>query len=114
MAVLDLYVDNVLRERRDDDTRTFSAWDAAGTLTTSRPYTTAENADADARATAATASANGATLRTRAANAIATNNAFLAQTTWTNADVLAQVKLLTRECNALIRLVVNQLDSTDG
>lgn len=57
---------------------------------------------------------NTETLRSRAAAALAANATFLALGAPTNAQVLAQVQRLTRECSALIRLAVNLLDSTDG
>ena len=43
----DAYLGGVLRERRDDTTRTVTTYDDDGTPTT-RPYTEAENAEADA------------------------------------------------------------------
>ena len=46
----DTYTGGVLRERRDDATRTVTTYDATGTVTSTRPYTAAENTDADARA----------------------------------------------------------------
>lgn len=44
----DTYQSGVLRERYDDVARTYTSWDAAGVQTSTRPYTTAENAAADA------------------------------------------------------------------
>lgn len=48
--ILDSYVDNTLRERWDDDSRTYTEWDETGTVVVSRPYTQAENDQADAEA----------------------------------------------------------------
>ena len=44
------YIGGVLRERADDTARTATTWDAAGVVTSTRPYTAAENAAADRRA----------------------------------------------------------------
>lgn len=57
---------------------------------------------------------NGDTLRTKAAAALVANANYLALVTPTNAQVAAQVAALTRECTALIRLLLGQLDSTAG
>lgn len=54
--------------------------------------------------------ANQATLRDRANQALAANAAYLALGTPTNAQVAAQVTRLTRETNAVIRLLVGALD----
>jgi hypothetical protein len=57
---------------------------------------------------------NADTLQTRARTALAANATFLALASPTNAQVTAQVQRLTRECTALIRLIVNELSTTDG
>jgi hypothetical protein len=53
------------------------------------------------------------TLEQRAVNALVNNRAFIANAAPTNAQVVAQVKDLSRQMNALIRLTFNQLDGTD-
>lgn len=53
-------------------------------------------------------------LQQRAVAAIAANVAFLAIGAPTNAQVLAQTQRLTRECTAVIRLLLNQADDTSG
>lgn len=98
----------------DDTARTVTTYDAAGLQTSTRPYTSAENAAADARADEATRSVNEATIQSRAKAALTANGAFLALTSPTNAQVLAQTKILTRECSALIRLALRLLDTTAG
>lgn len=45
--ILDTYVNGILRERRNHDTRTYTTWSAQGVQTLSRAYTAKENADAD-------------------------------------------------------------------
>jgi hypothetical protein len=73
---------------------------SAQTITlTPKPGTPAANADA---------------LRTSAMQALATNAAFLALSAPTNAQALAQTQRLTRECSAVIRLLLGQLDDTAG
>lgn len=57
--------------------------------------------------------ANERTLRAAAATALQGNRGFLALTSPTNAQVLAQVKALTRQNQGIIRLLLGQLDATD-
>lgn len=53
-------------------------------------------------------------LLSKAATALGTNATFLAIASPTTAQVTAQVKALTRQVDALIRLAANQFDSTAG
>lgn len=57
---------------------------------------------------------NRQTLEQRAVAALDVNNTYLAREAPTNAQNLAQIRALTRECSALIRLVVGRLDDTEG
>lgn len=58
--------------------------------------------------------ANRAALAGKAAQAIAANNTFLALTSPTNAQTLAQVQRLTRENNAIIKILLGDLSDTAG
>src|SRR5262249_3687142 len=55
-----------------------------------------------------------ATISSRAVKAIATNIAYLAIPSPTNAQAVTQVNALTKEVTAIIRLILNQLASTSG
>lgn len=58
--------------------------------------------------------ANKAILVSKARAALAVNATFLALVAPTNAQTLAQVQALTKECNGIIRLLINALDATTG
>ncbi len=73
-----------------------------------------QSSEAAVASAASTLAANAQTLQTNAANALTGNTTFLAIASPTTAQVTAQVKALTKECNAVIRLLLNQLDSTAG
>ncbi len=75
------------------------------------PILAAEQAANDA---AAAQQANADTLRQRASLALSTNATYLAIGSPTAAQVAAQVRALTMEANAVIRLLTNMLDSTAG
>lgn len=106
--------DSVLRERWDDATRTYTRWDAAGVQVEQRPYTTAENAAADASAAAETLAANEKSISTKLANDMAAMQAILDQT---NADLNAgpaqELKDLAKAVRRLIRKVERILDDTE-
>lgn len=108
------FVGGVLRERWDDVARLYTSWSATGVQTSQRAYTPTENAEADQNAIAALRESNAATLRDRAAAALAANVAFAALANPSNAQVAAHVKILNKECSALIRLALGLLDDVTG
>lgn len=55
-----------------------------------------------------------ATIRERAVAGLTANATYLALAAPTNAQVAAQVKALTKECNGLIRLLLGRLDDITG
>lgn len=95
----------------DDEARL--VWDFTAEPHESRPYTAEENAAADAREVEAVAESNRETLIAQARAALAANRAFLATGTPTVAQNGAQIKALTRQMNAVIRLLVGDLSGTD-
>ena len=105
----------VLTQQWDDSTSTYTQYDpTTGALTLTRAYTAAETAQAQTRATVGAALGNLTGLQTKAQNAQNNNAAYLALASPTNAQVVAQVAALTRQCNALIKLEVQDLTSTTG
>jgi hypothetical protein len=70
-------------------------------------------ADSQHAAVGALRAANTDTLHAQATTALAQNRAAIAATAPTNAQVIAQVKNLSAQNNALIRLVLGLLDATD-
>lgn len=66
------------------------------------------------QATTSPSLVNQATITQRAQAALATNTTYLAIPTPSNAQIAAQVQALTKECSALIRLLLGLLDSTAG
>lgn len=58
--------------------------------------------------------ANADTLRERARQALTANTNYLALSNPTNAQNVAQIQRLTRECSGLIRLLLDQVDDISG
>lgn len=104
-----MWRDGILVREHDDTARTVTTW-ADGAATT-RAYTSAENAEADRRATQQAEATNESSIRSKLRTAIQSNNDYLAITTPTGAQTTAQVKALTRQTNALIRLAGQQFDT---
>lgn len=103
--------DNNALERWDDGTRTYT--DFRATPDVVRPYTAAENAEADQRAAEGSRTTNGEAIRSNALTALTSNRNLLGIASPTSAQNAAQVKALTRQVNGLIRLALDKLDGTD-
>jgi hypothetical protein len=84
-------------------------FDASG-----QEVTTAQAKAAAATDPAAVAETNRRALISKAQAALTSNATYLAITSPTTAQNTAQVKALTRQVNALIRLTVKALDTTTG
>lgn len=120
MAVQRIAINGVVRQQWSNGTQAgdpasgYTEWNAQGIQTLQRALTTDESATLAATDLDNSQSANGATLKQRAQTALTANTTFLALASPTNAQTLAQVQLLTKECNGLIRLALGLLDSTAG
>lgn len=68
----------------------------------------------DRPASELTAEQNRQTISDRAVTALTANTTYLAIASPSNAQNLAQIRLLTRETTGLIRLLLDQLDTLDG
>lgn len=108
------WANGALVEQWDEGARTYATYNPDGTVKAARPYTATENAAADAAVSRDAASTNDADLRTKASQALTVNATFLALAAPTNAQTTAQVKALTRETSALIRLTIRALDTVTG
>ncbi len=86
------------------------------TLADNAEYTVVRNDDGSVTLTnkAGSPGANLATLQAQAVQAIADNITYIAIASPSNAQVAAQVKALTRQVDAIIRVVLGQVSSTTG
>lgn len=98
----------------DATTGLFSTWDGTGLVTSTRPLTGAELAAVQAADAKDVADANGRDLTAKARAALDANATYLGLLTPTAAQTTAQVQRLTRECSAVIRLLLGALDTTSG
>jgi hypothetical protein len=84
--------------------------DASGAILAARALTSSETAML--ASLDATQGANQATLRTQAQAALAGNRTYLGLASPSNVQVAVQVKALTQQIQALIRLALSQFDAT--
>ncbi|MFD7609728.1 hypothetical protein [Streptomyces sp. NPDC059828] len=100
-------LDAAVREEWDTTARIYRRW-VDGSLVDERPFTEAETASVDAQARDDARAANRASLMGRVRLALATNAAYLDKVqagTAVNADHVAQTAALTRQTQAIIRLL---------
>lgn len=93
--------------------------DAAVIVTMDAPLTAQQQAAVEAAALAANADPNAPwrardTIAERAAAALTANDAYLAIANPSQAQAIAQVRVLTRECSGVIRLLLDRTETTDG
>jgi len=102
-------------EEWDSVAAMYTSWDSSGSQTSQRPLTDKEITGFAEASALNVKAGNEQTLRTKAQQALAANDTFLAVgAAATAAQVRTQTITLTKECNALIRLLLNELDSTSG
>lgn len=97
-------------EGYDSDADTYTRWDESGEVVEQRPLAPEEVARFAAHAAAEQAETNGRTLEQRLRTLLTRNAEFLALASPTVAERNAQTARLTRECSALIRYVLRDLD----
>ena len=92
-----------LLECWDSDAGTYTRYDGAGAPVETRALTADEAADMQRLEAATTAAANVSTIADLTAQAITDNDTYLALTAPTGDEQAAQVRRLTRQCQALAR-----------
>jgi hypothetical protein len=103
-----------LAERWDDTARTYTAWDPAGTVTETRPYTATENTDADTRATAVTEAGNAAEIDSDLDAAIAELQAIIDTDNATiNDNPAGEIKDIARTLKKTIRKLNQRFEDTE-
>jgi hypothetical protein len=113
MATRPIYLDNVLRESWNDDTRIVTFYNASGAETSTRAYTAPEIAALTAAQTAAAEIANEATIAVALFNALATLQLIIDDTNANiNANPAARIKDLAKVLRRVIRLVIRRFDGT--
>lgn len=92
----------------------FPIWDATINNVRARTQAEIDNIPAELRALNEAAEPDMSTLRNQATNATNTNNTFLAITTPSNAQTLAQVRALTNQNNRIIAVLLRIINKELG
>lgn len=100
-------------EEIDSTTGVVSRWHRDGSLIGSSPITPEQTSLMLSTDTTIASIKNSSTLEDRLRNLKADNDAYLLNATPTAGQIETQVRKLTRECNALIRLALRDLIATD-
>ena len=109
-----LYKNSVAQESGDDITRIVTYFNQAGGVKSTRPYTEQENLAAEENIKIGALVANESNLIDKATQAVNTNLKYLALVSTTTAQDKAQIKALSRQVNALIKLITKSLDDNTG
>ncbi len=96
------------------DSTGYTRWDTAGVQQEQRPLTSDEQARMGAADTADQAGVNERDMRQKLDTALGVNATYQALGSPTATQNLAQIRALTKECNALIRLQLDLLADTTG
>jgi hypothetical protein len=108
-----VYQDGVLREKWDDVTRTYTAYNSSGVQISSRAYTGDEIAFATSYAASLTQDTNKSTIQTNLASDLAAMQAIIDQT---NADLRTdpsqEIKDIARGMRRLIRMTLQNFDGS--
>lgn len=103
-----------LRERWDDTTRTYTAWDAAGVQTTSRPYNAAENARANDGTQEVTETTNKSSIQANLQADLAAMQAIIDQTNASlRTDPAPAIKAIARNNRRLTKMALRDFSTAE-
>lgn len=98
-------------EQWDTTAATYTHWNPDGTVASTRAMTASETVYVNDAIVPATFSTNQQAIIAKAWTAVQANAAFLAIPNPTAAQAIAQVGILTKECTALIRLILGSFET---
>lgn len=109
----DIYVNEVLRERWNDTTRTYTSWNAQGVQTLQRAYTAAENAAADTAANIELSKTNRGAIEANILQDLATMQTIIDTPNATiNSSPASYIKDIARAMRRLERMALAKFDGT--